>query len=407
MTVRELKNAEITHISYVDKAANNHKFFLTKSANKQPTFKKDVTIITKSDDPQKLVYGVVYEPGVEDAHEDFMTAAEIEKAAHKFMKDAQNIDTQHDFVSGAGEVVESYIAPADFEINGVSIQKGSWVIATKASDEVWEKIEKGLITGYSMAGTAEVEEQEEVSKSENGFVKSLAKHIGAFFNGESIAAITKGEVRDNYARNQQIRNVWAAWDSMENAYYGSRWDNYTNEAVDFERLLDAIQDFAEIIQEIRDGGDVAIEKALANKPVATLTEEIEKAGRKISAATMTDIDNAKEALQNIINRVSDKEEDELKLEDITKAVQEAVQPLNERLEALEKTQNTEEEPKQDDIVKSLKAVVTKAVEPLNERLENLESARGITKQKEKDPEKGEEIQKSASVWDGIFGSQSK
>ncbi|EOO65480.1 XkdF-like putative serine protease domain-containing protein [Bacillus mycoides] len=402
MTVRELKNAEITHVSFVDKPANNQKFFLTKSAGSKPTFKRDIQIITKSTDPQKLVYGIVYEPGVADVHNDFMNAEEIEKAAHKFMKDAQNIDTQHDFVSGAGEVVESYIAPADFEINGVSIQKGSWVIATKASDEVWEKIEKGEITGYSMAGIAEVEEQATVSKSENSIVKSLAKHIGAFFTGENLASITKGEVRDNYARNQQIRNVWAAWDSMENAYYGSRWDNYTNEAVDFERLLDAIQDFAEIIQEIRDGGDVAIEKALESKPVTTLTEEIEKAGKKVSAATMTDIDTAKEALQNIIDRVSDKEEDELKLEDITKAVQEAVQPLNERLDALEKAQNTEEEPNQDDIVKSLKAAVTKAVEPLNERLEKIEGARGITKQEEKGSDNDEQIQKSASVWDGAL-----
>ncbi|MED3352997.1 XkdF-like putative serine protease domain-containing protein, partial [Bacillus thuringiensis] len=235
-----------------DKAANKKQFFLTKSADKRPIFQKKVDIITKSEDEQKLVYGVVYEPGVADAHNDFMTAEEIEKAAHEFMKEAQNIDTQHDFTAGAGEIVESYIAPDDLEINGTTIQKGSWVIATKASDEVWEKIQKGEITGYSMAGTAEVEDQEEVSKSEDGIIKSFMKHMGAFFNGHNTAAIEKGEVRDNYARNQQLRNVWAAWDSMESAYYGSRWDNYTNEAVDFDRLLEAIQDFTEIITEIRD-----------------------------------------------------------------------------------------------------------------------------------------------------------
>ncbi|HFK1435665.1 TPA: hypothetical protein ACGXNJ_005859, partial [Bacillus cereus] len=40
MTVRELKNAKITHVSYVDKAANKKQFFLTKSADKRPTFQK-------------------------------------------------------------------------------------------------------------------------------------------------------------------------------------------------------------------------------------------------------------------------------------------------------------------------------------------------------------------------------
>lgn len=403
MTVRELKNAKISHVSYVDKAANKKQFFLTKSADGRPTFQKQIDIITKSEDDQKLVYGVVYEPGVADAHNDFMTAEEIEKAAHDFMKEAQNIDNQHDFTAGAGELVESYIAPADFEIDGTTIQKGSWVIATKASDDVWNKIQKGEITGYSMAGTAEVEDQEDVSKSEHGIIKSFMKHMGAFFNGHNTAAIEKGEVRDNYARNQQLRNVWAAWDSMESAYYGSRWDNYTNEAVDFDRLLEAIQDFTEIITEIRDGGDVAIAKTLEMRPTTTLTAEIEKAGKKVSAASMADIETAQTALQNIIDRVSDKEEDELKIEDLTKAVADAIAPLDERLQKLEKSGEevppAAEEDKNNEILKSLKAAVQEAVEPIEKRLGNLETARGISKQEEKHEE---EIQKSNSLWDGVL-----
>ncbi|WP_336950434.1 XkdF-like putative serine protease domain-containing protein [Bacillus cereus] len=402
MTVRELKNAKITHVSYVDKAANKKQFFLTKSADGRPTFQKQIDIITKSEDDQKLVYGVVYEPGVADAHDDFMTAEEIEKAAHDFMKEAQNIDNQHDFTAGAGELVESYIAPADFEIDGTTIQKGSWVIATKASDDVWDKIQKGEITGYSMAGTAEAEETEEVSKEVDGFVKSLAKHLGSFFIGKNVN-ISKGEVRDNYARNQQMRNVWAAWDSMENAYWGSRWDNYTTEAVDFERLLEAIQDFTEIIQEIRDGGDVAIAKSLEMRPATTLTEVIEKAGKKVSAASMADIETAQTALQNIIDRVSDKEEDELKIEDLTKAVAEAIAPIDERLQKLEKSGEeappAAEEDKDNEFLKSLKAAVQEAVEPIEKRLGNLETARGVSKQEEKHEE---EIQKSKSVWDNLL-----
>jgi len=51
-------------------------------------------------------------------------------------------------------VVEFYVAPADFEVKGETIKKGSWVLVTKASDEVWEQIKKGDITSYSIAGTA-------------------------------------------------------------------------------------------------------------------------------------------------------------------------------------------------------------------------------------------------------------
>ncbi|MRT18436.1 terminase, partial [Vitellibacter sp. q18] len=91
---RELINANITHVSYVDKGANQKQFFFTKS-DKQPDFQKEVKLfINKEDEEQQLVYGVVYEPNVEDSHGDFMTADSIEKAAHGFIKDARNIDTQ-------------------------------------------------------------------------------------------------------------------------------------------------------------------------------------------------------------------------------------------------------------------------------------------------------------------------
>lgn len=78
---RELLNAKITHVSYVDKAANQKQFFFMKS-EKQPDFQKQIKVLTKADDEKKLVYGIVYEPDTPDAHGDFMTAAEIEKAAH-------------------------------------------------------------------------------------------------------------------------------------------------------------------------------------------------------------------------------------------------------------------------------------------------------------------------------------
>lgn len=106
--MRKLENVLVTHVSYVDKAANKKSFFLTKSAEDlKPTFETKVKLVTKADDPQKLVYGVVYEPDVEDVHGDYMDAETIEKAAHGFMADYQQIDKQHDFTTNAGKVVES------------------------------------------------------------------------------------------------------------------------------------------------------------------------------------------------------------------------------------------------------------------------------------------------------------
>ena len=62
---RELRNAVISFVSYVDKAANQTEFFFTKSAGGLPSFEKKVQVFTKNEsDEQKLVYGIVYEPDV-------------------------------------------------------------------------------------------------------------------------------------------------------------------------------------------------------------------------------------------------------------------------------------------------------------------------------------------------------
>ncbi len=245
---RELINAKITHVSYVDKAANQKQFFFVKS-EKENDFQKEIKVITKADDAQRLVYGIVYEPNVADAHGDYMTPEEIEKAAHGFLKDAREIDKQHDFQGGVGEVVESYIAPSDFEMGDEVIKKGSWVLVTKASDE------KGLF--------------------------SLLKN---FFS--------KGEVKNKYDKGHMRREFWAAQDALNSVLF--KWDSYTDEDLenDPDKVRSALQDFVEITQEILLTDDLAV---IQTDP----PEEVAKAGRKFSAANLTELKNAREPLSTI------------------------------------------------------------------------------------------------------------
>ena len=57
------------------------------------------------------------------------------------------------------QVVESYIAPADFELaEGQMVLKGDWVMSQQHSPEVWEKWKDGTFTGYSVGCTATTEE---------------------------------------------------------------------------------------------------------------------------------------------------------------------------------------------------------------------------------------------------------
>ncbi len=105
-----------------------------------------------------LVYGIVYEPLAEDSHGDWTTAEEIEKWAHEFLpsalRDGAWANKNHkDDVSDV-EIVESYIAPCDFEFpNGQPVKKGSWVAVSRVNNEALRSdIENGEVTGYSLEG---------------------------------------------------------------------------------------------------------------------------------------------------------------------------------------------------------------------------------------------------------------
>ncbi|MGG4419221.1 XkdF-like putative serine protease domain-containing protein [Bacillus subtilis] len=392
---RELVNAKITHVSYVDKAANQKQFFFMKS-EKQPDFQKEVKVLAKEADEQKLVYGIVYEPDTVDAHGDFMTAAEIEKAAHGFLKDAREIDKQHDFQGGVGEVVESYVAPADFEMNGETIKKGSWVLVTKASEEVWEEIKKGEITGYSMAGVADIAKQEEpVSPDEKGLFNFLKN----FFAGN--ISLSKGAVQDKYDEERKRREFWAAQDALNSALF--KWDYSEGMETDPEKIREALQDFVNIAQEVLISNDIL--KAIGSKP-----EELQKAGRKFSASNLQEIKSAHTALGNLLSQVeTEGEEEEMNAEDVAKSIEEALEPIQKRLTELEKDEDpkkkkdeekTAEEEEAEKEAEKLKKAITDAVQPLADRIEAIEKSRGISKQDETTSET--ETQVNKSIWSGLL-----
>lgn len=328
--MRKLENVKVTHVSYVDKAANKKQFFLTKSAGK-PTFETTVKLLTKSDDPQKLVYGVVYEPDVEDSHGDFMDAETIEKAAHGFMEEYQNIDKQHDFKTNAGKVVESYVAPSDMTVGDTVISKGTWVLVTKATDELWESIQKGEFTGYSLAGTAEVEE-------------------------------VKKQTTDNFNNSKMYRDINAALDAFRSA----TWDILDSYGVDDSTRIEGIQK------------EISELSTLINSFQAT--QPLTKQGL---------IDTVKSFFN-----LKKQEEVEMTKEELKKALGDAFAPINERLEALEKaTKDPKADPKtdgEDDAkkkkvktddeeaaldAKAVAKAVSDAIAPMAGRLEALEKAR--------------------------------
>ena len=147
--------------------------------------------ILKSDAPQRYTLGTVYAPNEVDSQKDWATSAEIEKACFDFNRrligsdlrkvastmsealrkaasgaevtltvDAEALakgalGVQHeDWSDDNGEIVESYIAPADMVVNGEAVTKGTWLMGVVWSPDNWAKVEKGEITGYSLGGSA-------------------------------------------------------------------------------------------------------------------------------------------------------------------------------------------------------------------------------------------------------------
>jgi DNA adenine methylase len=58
-------------------------------------------------------------------------------------------------VNGQVKVLESYLVPTDFTIGELAVRKGTWLLAVRVlSDELWERVKSGDLTGFSIGGSA-------------------------------------------------------------------------------------------------------------------------------------------------------------------------------------------------------------------------------------------------------------
>lgn len=122
----------------------------TKATNEVALIKVDAP-----DTDERYILGVVLEPDEVDSQGDMISAEEIRNAAHLYMQEHGNVGLQHQtFVNDKIKILESYIAPADFEIGGQKVKQGTWLMAFRVLDDsIWKAIKSGLLTGLSIGGT--------------------------------------------------------------------------------------------------------------------------------------------------------------------------------------------------------------------------------------------------------------
>ena len=276
---KEITDARISFVSLVDKAANKRQFLIVKDEEGKAAFTTYGKII-KTDSESHFVTGVVYEPMVEDAHGNYMTADEIAKAAYWFAKNGNRVDLQHNFVSADGTaVVESWIAKSDSNIGGADIKEGTWLMTVEITDDdLWQSIEKGEITGLSMGGLG-VFSKEDTELSEASVKKSKGR-------------VTKGAVADSYKQANISSSFWNAFDALRNGLYS--YNSYTGVytyQTDESKIKEALEDFNGIITELLTDASQPLTKSLFDCKPTPEAGRIEKSGRTLSAKNRAALQN--------------------------------------------------------------------------------------------------------------------
>lgn len=346
-----ISDARIQFISLVDKAANKKKFLIAKSRDGSATFQTFGRII-KADTNKHYVTGIVYEPMTEDTDGNYMTEEEITKAAHWFMKHGGDVDLQHCFDKANGvEVVESFVAKSEMDIDGVPIKQGTWLMTMEISNaDIWKAIEKGELTGYSMGGMGAYSDVdvdlETIEKNQEP--KGL---LGRIVKAVRLEGVNKGAVKADFLRRVKEDNFYSAWYALRNALEGSFYNPETNlweygYNPDESAIREALEDFNDIVTQILTS-DGSIVKSL-EKSARKSGQGIVKAGKSLSTRNLETLKGISQQLNEFLSAFeesseaeggSEKEED-MNKEEVQKMVGEeiakALGPVTKQLEAIAK-----------------------------------------------------------------------
>lgn len=311
MKTRCISDARIQFVSLVDKAANKKSFLIAKAEDGKASFSAYGKIV-KTDTDSHYVTGIVYEPMTEDSQGDCMTEDEIRKAAHWFAKNGDGIDIQHNFEKfEKAEVVENWIAKADFEIGKEKIKKGTWLMTVEITDpEVWSAVEKGELTGFSMGGTGVYSENDvdldSLGKSEG---KSLFKKLAKMFGFE---VVEKSEVALKFNQRNKSEKFWDAFYCLQETLFKRNSLTGNSEIeMDSEKIKECLSDFSEIVQSILiDDADTVMKagKTLSAKNIASLKSIYESIGKLLEEAGETEEKMTKAEVMDIIKNEIQKAE---------------------------------------------------------------------------------------------------
>ncbi len=185
-------------------------------------------LVIKSED-QQLVYGEVYSPNRPDAQGEYMTASEIQKMAHEFIRSGKmgQIDFMHgNKVIKGVSVVESFISDAA----DTRFIPESWVIGAHIADvDVWTKIKKGEYNGFSMEALVSRHDMEvdvEIPPVVTGLTSKQEDHQHKFFVAYDEHGQFKGGITDTV--NGHYHTIVAGTHTQDAAGHRHRFSSVDN-----------------------------------------------------------------------------------------------------------------------------------------------------------------------------------
>lgn len=159
-------DAEPSHVAFdvsIDKLTARIGGFRTDATIPAPAV-EHVGLITKADDEKRFTLGPMYIPGQLDAHGDWATSDDLQKALWDFNRGEKTIALQHHPEVGAmGEAVEMMVVPWEMDVPMYKADGTSETVHFPANtpwlgvvwnEDVWPLVKKGLIRGYSIGGRA-------------------------------------------------------------------------------------------------------------------------------------------------------------------------------------------------------------------------------------------------------------
>lgn len=118
----------------------------------------------EEDGDERIAMGPVLIPDEEDGQGQIYDKKAVEDACHFWMEQFQQMTEMHteELEEKQYAVLECYIAPVDFVLNGNDVKEGTWLLMIRVNDDdLWQQIKDGELNAFSIGGVATVEELEE------------------------------------------------------------------------------------------------------------------------------------------------------------------------------------------------------------------------------------------------------